>query len=79
MTFLFQFLRQQFRTLPSVDSFRVDLSGRTVIVVGSNTGLGLEAARHLATMMGRAEDGGRLILACRSVQKGEEALACTFA
>jgi len=75
MSFLLHVLKQQFKALPSVDSFRVDLSGKTVIVVGSNTGLGLEAARHLATMMGRAEDGGRLILACRNVKKGEEALA----
>ncbi len=77
MAFFLKFLRQQFKTLPSVDSFRVDLSGRTVIVVGSNTGLGLEAARHLAIMMGTADDGGKLILACRNVQKGEEALTCT--
>ncbi len=77
MAFFLHFFRQQFKTLPSVDSFRVNLSGRTVVVVGSNTGLGLEAARHLATLMGGPEDGGRLILACRNVQKGEEALICT--
>ncbi|TDL30131.1 NAD(P)-binding protein [Rickenella mellea] len=66
---LLSFLRDQFTTLPTVDSFKCDLTGKTVIVVGSNTGLGLEAARHLATM-----NPGRLILACRSVSKGEMAL-----
>ncbi|KLO14023.1 short-chain dehydrogenase [Schizopora paradoxa] len=74
MSWLRFFLKQQFKTLPSVDSFRVDLSGKTVIVVGSNVGLGLEAARHFASMMGREEEGGKLILACRNVQKGEAAL-----
>lgn len=72
------FLKQQFKTLPSIDSFRVDLSGKTVVVVGSNVGLGLEAARHFAAMMGREEDGGKLILACRNVRKGQAALECAY-
>ncbi|KAL8734847.1 MAG: hypothetical protein Q9166_001199 [cf. Caloplaca sp. 2 TL-2023] len=44
--------------------------GQTVIVTGSNTGLGLEAARHI-TRLG-AE---KVILAVRNVEKGEKAKA----
>ena len=43
-------------------------SGQTVIVTGSNTGLGLEAARHF-TRLGAA----KVILAVRTVSKGETA------
>ncbi|KAF2102161.1 NAD(P)-binding protein [Rhizodiscina lignyota] len=43
-------------------------AGQTVIVTGANVGLGLESARHF-TRLG-AE---KVILACRSVDKGEKA------
>lgn len=43
-------------------------SGKTVIITGSNTGLGKEAARHFARL-----GVGRLILAVRSSEKGEAA------
>jgi retinol dehydrogenase 12 len=46
-----------------------DLSGRTFLVTGGNTGVGLATASALA---GR---GGRVHLACRSRQKGEAAVA----
>src|SRR6266536_1040966 len=42
--------------------------GQTVIMTGSNTGLGLEAARHI-TKLGAQ----RVILAVRSIAKGEAA------
>ncbi|KAL0948982.1 hypothetical protein HGRIS_009082 [Hohenbuehelia grisea] len=48
---------------------RADLSGRTVLVVGASTGIGLEAARHFASM-----SPARLILACRSETRGKKAL-----
>ena len=47
-----------------------DFSGQTVIVIGSNTGLGLEAARHIARL-----GASKIILACRVVSKGETAAA----
>ncbi|KAJ6551758.1 hypothetical protein B0H19DRAFT_1031184 [Mycena capillaripes] len=43
-----------------------DLSGKTVIVTGSNRGVGFEAAKHFAEM-----NVGRLILACRNVDAGD--------
>lgn len=42
--------------------------GQIVIVTGANVGLGFEAARHI-TRLGAA----KVIIACRSVEKGEEA------
>ncbi|KZV60107.1 short-chain dehydrogenase [Peniophora sp. CONT] len=48
---------------------KVDLTGKTVIVIGANVGLGFEATKHLATMK-----PARLILACRSEAKGREAI-----
>lgn len=46
-----------------------DQSGRTAIVTGANTGLGLETARMLALK------GARVVLACRNLDKGKAALA----
>jgi retinol dehydrogenase-12 len=79
-----RFLREQTKTLPA--PVKRDLTGKVVIVTGSNvyvprtslispsttnmgySGLGYEAAKHLATL-----NPARLIIACRSISKGEEA------
>ncbi|XP_013881680.1 dehydrogenase/reductase SDR family member 13 [Austrofundulus limnaeus] len=47
---------------------KVKLHGKTVIVTGSNTGIGKTTAIDLA------QRGARVILACRSKQRGEAAL-----
>jgi hypothetical protein len=64
----FQFLREQLATVPPVEY--EDLSGKTVVVIGANIGLGFEAAKHFAKM-----NPDRLILGCRSKERGEAAAA----
>jgi FlaA1/EpsC-like NDP-sugar epimerase len=60
-------LYDQFGAAPPVA--KTDLTGKTVVVVGANTGLGFEATKHFAVM-----GPERLILACRSQEKGEAAI-----
>jgi len=56
---------QLFVTLPKPTK---DFTGQTIIVTGSNTGLGLEAARHLSHL-----NATLIILAVRNIAKGEVA------
>lgn len=56
---------QLFQSLPYPTS---SFAGKTVIITGSNTGLGKEAARHIARLGAET-----LILAVRSLEKGEAA------
>ena len=64
-----KYIKEQFMKLPKVSAFKADLTGKTVIVVGANTGLGLETARHFAGMQ-----PGRLILGCRTMEKAAGAV-----
>jgi retinol dehydrogenase 12 len=52
---------------------KVDLSGKVVVVTGANTGLGYDAAKHFAGMNPK-----KLILACRSEERGKEALKSEY-
>ena len=63
---MLRFISDQWLTVPELE--KQDLSGQTVLVVGANVGLGLEAAKHFAGM-----GPGKLILACRSIKKAEDA------
>ena len=63
-----KFLKSQLFT--HIPPTTADFSGQTIIVTGSNTGLGLEAARQLATL-----GAARIVLAVRTVSKGEAAKA----
>ncbi|KAJ7162286.1 hypothetical protein C8R46DRAFT_955254 [Mycena filopes] len=60
-------VKDQFSTLPQVAE--ADLTGKTVVVLGANVGLGFEAVKHFAAMK-----PGRIIMACRNQTKGEAAL-----
>lgn len=66
MGFLLTFLYSQYFVTPPVPDH--DFTGKTVIVTGSNTGLGFEAARHFARLNCK-----KLILAVRTISKGEKA------
>ncbi|MGA0989157.1 MAG: SDR family NAD(P)-dependent oxidoreductase, partial [Vulcanococcus sp.] len=46
-----------------------DQRGRTALITGANSGLGLESARALAAK------GARVLLACRSLEKANAAAA----
>ncbi|KAJ7121955.1 hypothetical protein C8R43DRAFT_959322 [Mycena crocata] len=64
---LWALLKDQFTKQAPVA--KADLAGKTVIVLGANTGLGFDASKHFARM-----NPGRLILACRSQSRGQAAL-----
>jgi NAD(P)-dependent dehydrogenase (short-subunit alcohol dehydrogenase family) len=62
------FFNNQFRAKPQWPAPNESLNGQTAIVTGSNTGLGLEAVRQLLAIK-----LSRVILAVRSLEKGETA------
>ncbi|KAJ3125387.1 hypothetical protein HK098_000334 [Nowakowskiella sp. JEL0407] len=65
MDFLVFLYNQIFKTLPEPTG---SYTGKTIVVTGSNVGLGKEAARHFARL-----GASRLILAVRNVEKGNAA------
>ncbi|VDB90977.1 unnamed protein product [Peniophora sp. CBMAI 1063] len=62
------FLCDQRQKIPPVP--QADLTGKVVMVIGANIGLGFEATKHFARM-----NPARLILACRNEEKGEAAIS----
>jgi retinol dehydrogenase 12 len=61
------FLKDQSARVPPVP--QKDLKGKTVVIIGANTGIGFEVAKHMTSM-----NPERLILGCRSKARGEEAI-----
>ncbi|KAG6835245.1 hypothetical protein H0H93_003570 [Arthromyces matolae] len=66
MSFL-NFAFGQLKPVPPVET--ADLTGKTVMVIGANTGIGYEATKHFVLMK-----AARVILACRNKEKGEAAV-----
>ena len=62
----YNFLHSQFLVTPSYP--KQDCTGKTICVTGSNTGLGKEAVRHFVRL-----GAEKVIIACRSAEKGEAA------
>ncbi|KAF9492244.1 NAD(P)-binding protein [Pleurotus eryngii] len=62
------FVKGQWTRVPPVE--KGDFTGKTVVVIGANTGIGYETAKHFATM-----NPARLIMGCRNQAKGTKALA----
>jgi len=60
-----QELKLQLEKLPPL---KADFTGKTIIVVGSNTGLGKEAVRHFVRL-----NASKVIIAVRSISKGKAA------
>ena len=58
-----EFIRAQRTKIPQI--LPTNLSNKTVLITGSNAGLGLEAAREILS-----HNPGRLILAVRNLEKG---------
>ena len=48
------------------------MTGKTALITRANSGLGFEASRQLAA---KGDEWGRVILACRSQERGEAAKA----
>lgn len=72
MEFFTGLLHSQFLVTPRLPT--KSFTSQTVIVTGSNTGLGFEAAKHVAKL-----GASLLILAVRTVSKGESAKAAILA
>jgi hypothetical protein len=59
-------LTDSFKSIPSLPT--TSLKDKTVLITGANTGLGFEAAKHLASL-----NPTRLIIGCRNLDKGNAA------
>ncbi|TFK23999.1 short-chain dehydrogenase, partial [Coprinopsis marcescibilis] len=62
------FIKTQRAEVPPV--IHADLAGKVVLVVGGNTGIGYETAKHFAQM-----NPAKVIIACRSQERGRAAVA----
>ena len=66
-----EMIDEQKKGMPPV--LKGDLTGKTVMVTGANSGIGFEAAKHFASMNPK-----KLVLGCRSETKGKQAVERTF-
>ena len=63
----YDFIQDQWQKVKPVE--HIDLTGKTIVVVGANVGLGFEATKHFASMNPK-----RLVLGCRNQEKGQAAI-----
>ena len=66
VSFFLRFIYHQLIITPPLP--KTDFSGQTIVITGSNTGLGLEAAQHVVRLRAK-----KVILAVRTLEKGEKA------
>lgn len=66
MVFIFEWLHSQLMVTPPKPS--ASFAGKTIIVTGSNTGLGKEACRWIVQL-----GASKIIIACRNIEKGKAA------
>ena len=67
MAVMLRLTAEQYRKLPILVNNSI-CSGKTYVVTGSNSGLGLETAKHLVEFL-----AARVILAVRNLTSGEKA------
>ena len=67
MSFLAAFIRRQFISYPSIPT--ASFNGKTAIITGASSGLGLEACRWMVRL-----GASKVILACRNVEKANAAV-----
>ncbi|KAH0426630.1 hypothetical protein CcaCcLH18_10234 [Colletotrichum camelliae] len=63
------FIRAQWKNLPIAPT-KQTCTGKTYIITGSNSGIGFEAVKHLVNL-----GSSRVVIAVRSIQKGQDAKA----
>ncbi|KAI0153136.1 hypothetical protein GGR57DRAFT_512950 [Xylariaceae sp. FL1272] len=68
-TFTHNFMKQVFSKVPQIPA-DINLAGKTVLVTGSNVGIGLGSVRHFLKL-----NPSLVIMAVRSLEKGETAAA----
>lgn len=66
MAVFLRLLQEKWKTLPTP---ALSLGGQTVLITGTNTGIGLEAAKKLAALQPK-----KLIITTRSISKGEQTM-----
>ncbi|KAJ3824048.1 hypothetical protein F5880DRAFT_1647949 [Lentinula raphanica] len=62
-----EMIDEQKKGMPPV--LKGDLTGKTVMVTGANSGIGFEAAKHFATM-----NPARLVIVCRTIAKAQDSI-----
>ncbi|KAH9479742.1 Short-chain dehydrogenase/reductase OXR1 [Psilocybe cubensis] len=71
---LTDFIRDQYTSLSLPSPSQSQLTNKTILITGGNTGLGFETAVHFASMA-QPLAPARVVITCRTAEKGAEAVA----